>query len=234
MKKEVVTSLAQPVGNLWKSLQNSSKSEFFVASPLSSTPIPIYKWIVEHASEFQNWDKVRFVLMDEMLENDQYVTLDDPASYENFARNRFLHPLKEKTGVDVPVLKPEIGKIGEFNQNIDLLVLALGVRGNYANVMPGAEIQKGWHISRLLPEFQHYHEGMGYEGSKFREFGMSLGPLQVLLAKNVIVIISGERKKELAEELFSHDSFDPQFPLSIIYHPQVRDRVQIFITQDAV
>ena len=238
MRKEVVPSLAEPVGTRWKNLQSryTKDGPFFVASPLSSTPLPVYEWIINHAADFENWGKVRFVLMDEQLEGKQppftYIPSNDPASYEGFARENFLKPLQEKTGVEIPVLKPPDSHIEDFGTEIDLLILAIGVKGNYANVMPGTLEETGWHVTHLLPEFNQYHENTSYSGSHFREYGMSLGPKQVLSAKNVIVIISGEKKKDLAKELLSHDSFDPEFPLSIIYHPKVRDRVEIFLTED--
>ena len=242
MKKEIVPSLSEPVGALWKNLQAKNtreKGSFSVASPLSSTPLPIYAWIVDHASEFESWDKVRFVLMDEMLEGDKppfnYVPVEDPASYEGFARRNFLNPLQNKTGVDVGVIKPDAEKIEQFDTEIDLLILALGIKGNYANVMPQTSEETGWHVAHLIPEFRQAHTKQGsgsYEGAEFREYGMSLGPQQILSAKNVVVIISGEKKRDFAKELLSYDSFDPEFPLSIIYHPKVRDRVTIYIAED--
>lgn len=237
MHPETVSSLAEPVGKRWRDLQPRCTEEeyFFVASPLSSTPIPIYQWIIEHADEFPRWDRVRFVLMDEMLENNAYVPLTDPASYEGFARKHLLDPLRDKTGVAIPVVKPEIGSIHEFDTPIDLLILAIGVKGNYANVMPGTPKDTGWHTAHLTEEFRQSHTRAGsqsYERAHFREYGMSLGPKQVLAAKHVVVIISGQKKREIAQQLLSFDSFKPEFPLSIIYHPEVTDRVEVYLTED--
>ena len=115
-----------------------------------------------------------------------------------------------------------------------MLILAIGVRGNYANVMPGTSESTGWHAAYLLPEFNQYHESQSYAGSHFREYGMSLGPQQVLKAKNVVVIASGERKKELVKQLKSYDHFDPEFPISIIYHPKIKNRVEVYLTPDVL
>lgn len=242
MKEKIVPSLAEPVGNLWKNLQSkyTKDDNFLVASPLSSTPLSIYEWIINNAEKFENWDKVRFVLMDEMLEGERppftYVPVNDLASYEGFAGKHLLKPLQEKTGIRIPIIKPNAGQIEDFDKEIDLLILAIGVKGNYANVMPGTAEKIGWHITHLIPEFRQAHTQQGsqsFEGANFREYGMSLGPQQVLSAKNVVVIINGEKKKDLAKELLSYDSFDPEFPLSIIYHPQIQDRVKIYLTEDA-
>lgn len=242
MQKHIVPFLAEPVGLLWKQLQENStkKGEFFIASPLSSTPLPIYQWIIEHSAEFSNWEKVKFVLMDEMLDNNtspfKYVPTNDPANYEGFAKKHFLNLLQEKTGISTEVIKPSEQNIATFTTRIDLLILAIGVKGNYANVMPGTPESTAWHIAHLIPEFRQSHTQQGsdsYEGAHFREYGMSLGPQQVMTAKNVVIIISGEKKRKLTQELLAYTDFDPTFPLSIIYHPSVRDKVSLYITEDA-
>jgi len=239
MRQRVVSSLAEPVGSLWRDLQDiyTKKGNFHVASPLSSTPLPIYNWIIKNAYSFKNWEKVKFVLMDEMLEGAKnsftYVPLDDAASYEGFARKHLLEPLEEEVTVRVPVIKPELVSLQSFETPIDLLILALGVKGNYANVMPGTSEKTGWHIAHLLPEYREVHTQEGtYKGANFGQYGMSLGPQQVLQAKHVVVVISGKRKRALTNQLLSYTVFDPEFPLSIIYHPKVRDRVEIFLTED--
>lgn len=238
MKEYYVSSLAEPVGKIWQEEQakhTAEKGSFSVASPLSSTPLPIYEWIVDHADEFPNWNKVRFVLMDEMMQGNRYVPITDPASYEGFANKHLLGPLREKTNTPIPVIKPDPEHIEDFDTEIDLLILAIGVKGNYANVMPGTRENTGWHVAELTDEFRQSHTQQGsqsYEGAEFGKYGMSLGHEQVKKAKKVVVIISGVKKKALKDELLSYDHFDPTFPLSIIYHPDVKEKVDIYMTED--
>src|SRR3989344_6138295 len=241
MKVIIVPSLAEPVGNVWKNLQAkyTKKGNFYISSPLSSTPLPVYEWVIANCKFFKNWHKVKFVLMDEMLEDNRspfkYVPLDDPASYEGFARKNLLEPLAKKVAVSQGVIKPELSKIKKFETPIDLLILAIGVKGSYANVMPGTAVQTGWHIAHLIAEFRQIHTQQGsksYEGANFREFGMSLGPQQGLIAENIVVIISGEKKRELAKKFLAQKNFNPNFPLSIIYHPLAREKTTVFLTED--
>jgi 6-phosphogluconolactonase/glucosamine-6-phosphate isomerase/deaminase len=101
MKTHIVQSLAEPVDNLWKHFQIESRgSSFNVATPLSSTPLPIYAWVAKHAAEFGDWSNVQFVLMDEQVEGVErpfeYIDGDDPASYEGFARKYFFRFAKDK------------------------------------------------------------------------------------------------------------------------------------------
>lgn len=155
----IVESLAEPVGKLWCELQAQYTKEaiFYVVAPLSSTPLPIYDWVVKHKTDFTAWDKVRFVLMDEQVEGTkppfQYVAVDDSASYEGFARKHFIKPLNNK----IEVVKPELNNLNSFEQSIDLLILALGPDGNYANVMPGTNAEIGWHIAKLSQSFKTLH-----------------------------------------------------------------------------
>ncbi|MGI8420433.1 MAG: 6-phosphogluconolactonase [Candidatus Levyibacteriota bacterium] len=243
MKKRTVQSLAESVGNIWKGLQAkyTREGKFNVAAPLSSTPIPIYHWIIENATQFENWEKVNFVLMDEMLQGDnkpfKYIPVDDSASYEGFAKRNLLEPLYAKVSIKMNIIKPDLSLIDDFDTPIDLLILALGIKGNYANVMPYTPEETRWHISHLIPEFRLSHTQKGshsFEGAYFRDYGMSLGHKQVLEAKNVIVVISGEKKRALTQQLLSYTTFHTEFPLSIIYHPKVTNRVNVFITKEVL
>jgi 6-phosphogluconolactonase/glucosamine-6-phosphate isomerase/deaminase len=243
MKQSIVPSLGEPVGIVWQELQNkyTQNDNFFVASPLSGTPLSVYDWVIRNAKSFNNWERVKFVLMDEMLEGERppftYVSVTDHASYEGFAKKHLLDPLHKEVSINEEVIKPELNAIESFETPIDLLILALGTQGNYANVMPDTPESTGWHIAHLTPEFRQTHtqqRSASYAGAYFREYGMSLGPRQVLKAKNVVVTISGNKKRELTKQLFSFSSFNSEFPLSIIYHSELRDRVEIFLTEDVL
>ncbi len=235
------------LGERWRVYQakHTKRGLFFVSSPLSSTPLPLYRWVIENADSFENWDNFRFILMDEQVDrnhNVSYVDSNDSASYEKFLREKLLNPLQRYLGdINRAILRPGLQDLGAFDgmieehNGIDLLILAIGARGHYAQVMPGISLDTGFHIARLIPEFIETHTKASgpYQGARFREYGMSLGPRQVLSAKNVIVMITGESKRELAEQLLSYDSFDPEYPISIIHHPEVREKTEVFISKDA-
>ena len=60
----------------------------------------------------------------------------------------------------------------------------------------------------------------------------STPPRQVLDADHVVVIASSPKKRDLVKQLLTYDSFTPDFPLSVVHHPGVKDRVSIFLTED--
>lgn len=240
--------LAVYVGSLWRTLQAAYTKTglFFVSSPLSSTPLPLYTWVINHSKEFENWSRFQFVLMDEQVEQNHdyhYVPLSDAACYERFAREKFLDPLQAYTNIDTEqiLLKPYLNDLNHFSKmleehkGIDLLILAIGTKGHYAQVMPGTPLETDFHIARLIPQLAQTHTRKGsqtYKGAQFSSYGMSLGPKQVVTAKNIILMITGSNKKELARQLFAHDSFDPEFPISIIYNPLVAPKTHVLLTKD--
>jgi 6-phosphogluconolactonase/glucosamine-6-phosphate isomerase/deaminase len=243
MHTEIVPSLAEPVGRHWQTVQSKfvREGQFFVAAPLSSTPVPVYSWVLENSTRFLGWEAVSFVLMDEQVDGQppqcEYIAVSDPASYESFAHRNFLDELRRRTGTALPVIKPDLHKVGEFHTPVNLLILALGVKGNFANVMPGTPLSYGWHIAELTEDFKTSHTSThsnSYAGASFRNYGMSMGPQQVLEADEVVVIISGEKKKALYKELAEYRQFSAEFPLSVIYHPKVSNRVTVYVTTDVV
>ncbi len=85
-------------------------------------------------------------MMDDQIDTttgDTYVASSDPASYELFAIDNFLAPLAqhENISIEKTLLKPCLSKLSEMDRKceerggIDLLVLAIGVDGHYAQVM---------------------------------------------------------------------------------------------------
>ena len=246
--------LAEHIGQIWKNLQeqHAEKKPFYLSSPLSSTPLPLYQWAIENAASFSRWDSFRFVLMDEQIEETSengfsYVALEDSASYERFARKNLLKPLQEKgcllDRLEDIILKPDLKNLSAFDSliqaynGIDLLILAIGVKGHYAQVMPGTSLDIGFHVTKLIPELAQVHTQKGsqsYEGAQFRQYGMSLGHRQVLNAKNIIVMITGEKKQELTRILLSYSNFDQEFPLSIIHHPEVSSKTRVFLSKETL
>lgn len=160
--------LAEFLGSKWKELQekHGRNGVFLVSSPLSSTPIPLYDWLVRNADSISHWDKMKFVLMDEQVDQTRvtYIPRDDSASYERFAREKLLDRLKHKIGEPNRVIvKPDLKDLSKLDKEIeahggiDLLVLAIGAKGHYAQVMPTTPTETGFHVARLIPEFITAH-----------------------------------------------------------------------------
>jgi 6-phosphogluconolactonase/glucosamine-6-phosphate isomerase/deaminase len=245
-----VRDLAEAAGQLWREVQNqvSPAKEFIVASPLSSTSLPLYQWVIENADTFTNWNRFRFLMMDESLENaDQlrYVDVKSPTSFSRFAHERLLRPLSDlkKIDIDQAFLLPELENFRAIHERltqhsgIDLLILAVGLDGHYAQVMPGTLLDVGYHVSRLSEKTSegHTHSSRSpFYGHEFGKYGMSLGPQQVKDAKSIVVLITGATKHLVISDLLKRKTFDPNFPISLICHPEICGRVELFVTEDAL
>lgn len=242
-----IDALAEAAGEIWLSMQTAAQtSEFWLASPLSNTPRALYAWVIRECRRFQNWEKFRFVMMDEQLLNTEapeYVPADHPASFIAFARRELLNPLRA-LGVPLssdPVIIPELSELARFDavvtgrKGIDLLVLAVGLDGHYAQVMPGTRLNVGYHVANLPGEYIDSHTRTpagAFFGTQFSPRGMSLGPQQVLGAQRVLVILSGATKRAVTRRLLNETAFNPEFPISIVLHPDLVERVTILMTED--
>jgi len=245
MRTEIVRELGEPVGQVIKTTLSNlpQEQEMWIASPISNTPLPIYEWLVAHAKELENLDKVSFWMMDDMAKRIngrlEYTSETDSASFEAKIKTILIDRLSEAAGVDMShcIKKPDLNNLEKSDQEIeehgglDLLILAIGEGGHYGQVMPGTDINTGFHVTELRDDYKDRHQEEGiFAGSEFQKYGMSLGHKQLLNAKQVIVIISGAKKKDLTEKLLSYNSFDPEFPLSAIY--ERKGETTIFITED--
>lgn len=242
--------MAEYVGSCWRELQSRASPSlgFIVAGPLSSTPLPIYHWVLSNLEKFNNWKSFHFLLMDEQLEDGEkpeYVPLSDTASYERFAINNFLTNLSTKIErtVEEILIKPKLNEFSSLDDQldmhggVDILILAFGDDGHFAQVMPGVDLTIGFHVAELSALITELHTNpfsSSFPNAQFRKKGMSLGPSQVLTAKNVFVIASGKAKTNAVSQLLALSDFRKEFPISIVHHSLVRDRVQFCFTSDCL
>ena len=242
--------VAEKVFSLWKELANSTEGEFYVAAPLSSTPLLLYQMIINRSDEINHWENFRFLFMDEMLEEngEGYVSREDDASYVSFAIEYLLGPLAKKYNLDLSqiMMLPELETFDDFERRLnehgglDLLVLATGAGGHFAQVVPGTPLDTGFHIADLnkIPGYAEKHENGAYKGATFRDKGMSLGYRQVRGSQKTILMLTGNGadKIEASTELFSpqRSRFTGEFPISILYHPEVAKKTKVFVSKEAL
>jgi 6-phosphogluconolactonase/glucosamine-6-phosphate isomerase/deaminase len=206
--------------------------------------------INDRSGEINHWENLRFVFMDEMLEEsgDSYVSRDDEASYVSFAIKNLLGPLAEKHRLDLSqiIRLPELDAFSDFEMELDkhggldLLILATGAGGHFAQVVPGTPLEIGFHIADLnkIPGYAAKHEQGAYKGATFRDKGMSLGHRQVIGSKNIVLMLTGNGadKIEASTELFKPErsTFTEDFPISILYHPEVAGKTKVFVSKEAL
>jgi len=97
---------------------------------------------------------------------------------------------------------------------IDLCVLGLGTNGHIGFNEPGAFVQAQCHVAQLASKTQHH--GMIAGETVSPKYGMTLGMGDILSAKKIIMLVSGEGKDMARESLFT-TKITTQCPASFLW-----------------
>lgn len=101
---------------------------------------------------------------------------------------------------------------------IDLMVLGIGSNGHVAFNEPGDTLAPYPHLAELADSTKHQH--LAGDAIDDLSQGMTLGFSDIMSAKRVVVLASGERKTEVVARLMRRDVCT-QFPASLLWaHPQ--------------
>lgn len=128
------------------------------------------------------------------------------------------HPFR----VDAPDLE---GMCREYEETIarvgglDLVMLGLGPNGHIASNEPGSPFDSLTRPVRLLPETVRYILTDDVIQGPVSDRAVTLGIATILAAREVVVLVSGQVKREPLGRLL-HGPITPQFPASILQrHP---------------
>lgn len=101
---------------------------------------------------------------------------------------------------------------------IDLMILGIGVNGHVAFNEPGDTLSPNAHLAELAEATKQQH--LAGEQVDDLDTGMTLGLADILSARRVVMLASGERKAEQVARLMRQD-ITTQFPASLLWtHPQ--------------
>lgn len=101
---------------------------------------------------------------------------------------------------------------------IDLMILGLGTNGHVAFNEPGETLAPTAHLAELADSTKRQH----LPGNVFDDLsqGMTLGFADIMSARRVVLLASGERKADVVARLMRHDVCT-EFPASLLWtHPQ--------------
>jgi putative deaminase/isomerase len=153
----------------------------------------------------------------------------DPGSCEYYLRTRLLDPLRitgpRYAGFDSRPKDPvaECARIqSELSASgpIDCCVLGLGVNGHIGFNEPAAFLDPACHVARLAPTTMQHNmvDAMQTRPS----YGLTLGIADILQARMILLLISGDSKKEITRELLTR-RVTPELPASFLWlHGNVR------------
>ncbi len=178
-----------------------------------STPLPIYKNMANNPAF--NWEKISLYLTDE-----RYVDFNNKESnYKNIIENLgkdVFEDLRDFVYFDTNIPKDEALK--NYNENLedveepffDFTLLGAGKDGHIASLFPGGDYFSSKEIA------VETSAGLGYETST--RFSLTLQ--SILSSRTILLILKGEEKLDVINEVLKGDRKGVDFPIKfLLAHP---------------
>ncbi len=187
-----------------------------------ATPIRTYQLLVEKMQENpQAFDQLRIIQLDEYYALPQ----EAPETFKNYLQHRLINPLNISSDRFISFRsnpqdpQEEIARIVEKLEElgqIDLCILGIGLNGHIAFNEPAKTLTEHCHIAELAEttkkQVRAEHE---------INHGITLGISDIMNSKKIILIVSGEEKKE-AFQNFMLGIETAHFPASVLWkHPNL-------------
>jgi glucosamine-6-phosphate isomerase len=189
------------------------------------TPLGVYKNFIELSksgrADFKN---AGFIGLDE------WVGLDgsDSGSCRFTLDESLYRPLAiEETKIqffdgktkDLSLQCDETNQFLETNGPIDLALLGIGMNGHVGFNEPGSTLDSVCSVVSLDETTQTVGKKY-FEIDQKLDKGITLGLKQILEARTIILIASGQKKKSIVKTLLDNENVDPSFPVSSLWqHP---------------
>lgn len=204
------------------------KRNSLICLATGSSPKRTYDLIVEHAREDNElYGQVRWLKLDEW----GGLAMDDPASCEHFLRQILLSPLsvppERYFGWESQPKNPEmecrrVAQWLDANGPIDIQVLGLGQNGHLGFNEPAEQLQSAPHVATLSSVSLSHTMLRQSQGEV--EYGLTLGMGDILNARRIFLLVSGEKKAQQLLRLAT-GKISPQFPASLLRRHR---RTQVF------
>lgn len=212
-------AMSQKAGELLVA-EISRQKNLLLCAATGRSPEGAYKELVRHSKESDiNLRELRVIKLDEWAG----VPKNHPVSCEHFLKHHLLDPLgiPEKNYIsfasDPFDLQEECNRIRlelESRGPIDLCILGLGTNGHLGLNEPGPFLETHCHKARLSKEtLQHQ---MIASLKQKPEYGLTLGMMDLLSSKKVILLITGQKKGEVIERLLTK-KISSDLPASLLW-----------------
>jgi 6-phosphogluconolactonase len=192
-REEMADAVAGDIGFIVESALDA-RGEAIIAVPGGSTPLPIYKKLVEKKL---NWKKVTIIPTDDRL-----VPLTDELSNIRAIAQTFLPAGARVFPITSDIADYKLAgnsanaKLAELKFPLDLAWLGMGADGHTASIFAGPDLDealnapKGRHAVGVMPD------PLPAEAPVPR---VTLTRSAILSARTVLITVTGETKKELLE-----------------------------------
>jgi len=196
---------------------------FVLCAATGGTPTITYRELVKKKSAFEH---VRLTLI--KLDEWGGIEPTHASTCESYLQQHLIEPLSFNQEryisfrSDAPDPEAECRRIQESLHGlgrINLCILGLGMNGHIAFNEPADFLQPGCHVARLSESSQQHP--MALQRSLPGTFGFTLGMADILQSETILLMVSGQKKKEIFNE-FMNRKITPRLPASFLWlHPNV-------------
>ena len=201
------------------------KPDLLLCAAAGASPTLTYRFLTDAFSrEPEIFSALRVLALDEW----GGLPAQAPSSCDRYLREHLTEPLQLSAEryvafrSDAPDPAQECARVQAWlddNGPIDLCVLGLGVNGHLALNEPAAFLQPHAHGATLSAASLGHP--MLHAGQDRPAFGYTLGMADLLRARRVILLVSGEHKRAAMQQLMRR-TISTEFPASFLWlHPAV-------------
>ncbi|SFW85264.1 galactosamine-6-phosphate isomerase [Chitinophaga sancti] len=203
-----------------------SQRALHLCAATGGSPTGLYKELAaEYIKHPGLFDRLHITKLDEW----GGIDMSHPGTCETYLQKYLIQPLKiagdrylsfqsnpEDPKAECNKIKNELCRLG----GIDICILGLGMNGHLALNEPGCVLESQCHVAQL--DLQSLAHPMLGDGER-PKYGLTLGMAEILQAKQIILLISGEKKKDIALKLLSSKRVTTSLPASFVWlHPNVK------------
>lgn len=218
-------------------LSTSGPGQFLLGCPSGRTANPTYQALARRAAAGVDLSRLNFVMMDEYVvqgPDGNNLSVDADLSYSclGFARREILGPIAQacaQAGTVAPteVWVPDPADPADYDRRIenaggiDFFLLATGASdGHIALNQPGTPRDARTHVARLGTPTRRDNMGTFPEFTRLDMvplLGATVGIDTIAsLSREVVMIVTGEHKREAFARLSVAEAYDPQWPATIV------------------
>ena len=208
------------------------KPNLLLCAATGNSPTETYKELISQKGNFDS-SQLRIIKLDEW----GGVSIDDPQTCEQYLQQYLIRPLDVsperyfafQSNSENPINElARIQTILAVNGSIDICVLGLGLNGHIAFNEPSEQLEPNCHIATLSK--QSMQHSMASEMDTKPIYGLTLGMADILQSKLIIMLVSGQNKKDIIAKFLSKQ-ITTQIPASFLW---LHKNVQCFIDEQIV
>lgn len=196
------------------------KPNLLLCTATGNSPTLAYQHLAEAYQQQQEiFSELRIIKLDEW----GGVSMDNPQSCEAYLRKYILTPLhispNRYLGFDSKAESPEkecdrINQLLVQQGSIDVCVLGLGINGHIAFNEPATNLEPYAHVAKLSSESMQH--SMSIAMNEQISYGLTLGMANILQSKLILILVSGEVKREIAQKFLS-GKITSDLPASLLW-----------------